>query len=158
MLAVVWFLPHYAVPVASALPLLSLLWLLRDQEVKFLVIQFVFCFVWLCAVVAFLEHYAAPLTATFFVLLVQALRYLRRWEHGGRVVGIGLSRVVVLFAIGMVPVQIAGGDMDSFLCRCGTGVEPGASAHRCSAGSHAGRTPCDRALFAGSRVRPGIRL
>jgi hypothetical protein len=104
---VVWFQPHYAVPVASTLPLLSLLWLRRDREVKFLVLQLVFCFAWLCTVVAFLEHYAAPLTATFIALLVQSIRYLRKWEHGGRPVGLGLARVVVFFTIGVVPLQIA---------------------------------------------------
>ncbi len=105
--AVVWVRPNYAVPVASTLPLLSLLWLLRDREVKFLVIQLAFCFAWLCTVAAFLEHYAAPLTATFIALLVQSIRYLRRWEHRGRPVGIGLARAVVFFTIGVVPVQIA---------------------------------------------------
>ena len=105
--AVVWLAPHYAIPVASVLPLFSLLWLLRDREVKFLVIQLVFCFAWLCTVVAFLEHYAAPLAATFFALLVQSIRYLRGWEHHGRPVGIGLARVVVFFTIAVVPLQIA---------------------------------------------------
>jgi hypothetical protein len=44
---------------------------------------------------------------TFFALLVQSIRYLRRWEHHGRPVGIGLARVVVLFTIAVVPIQIA---------------------------------------------------
>ena len=92
---------------ALMVPLVVLPWLLRDREVKFLVIQLVFCFAWLCTVVAFLEHYAAPLAATFFALLIQSIRYLRRWEQRGRPVGIGLARVVVLFTIAVVPLQIA---------------------------------------------------
>jgi hypothetical protein len=109
ILTVLWFLPHYALAVASTLPLLSLLWLLRDREVDFLVKQLVFFFAGLCTVVAFLEHYAAPVAATFFVLLMQALRHLRKWEHRGRPVGIGLSRVVALFVIGVLPFQIVEG-------------------------------------------------
>ena len=107
VLAVFRFFPHYTLAVASTLPLLSLLWLLRDREVNFLVIELVVCFAGMCTVVAFLEHYAAPVAATFFVLLMQSIRYLRKWEHHGRPVGIGLSRVVALFVIGMLPVQIA---------------------------------------------------
>jgi hypothetical protein len=77
--------------------------------VDFLVKQLVFFFAGLCTVVAFLEHYAAPVAATFFVLLMQALRHLRKWEHRGRPVGIGLSRVVALFVIGVLPFQIVEG-------------------------------------------------
>lgn len=104
---VIWLAPSYALAVASTLPLLGLLWLLRDDEVRFLVIELIVGFLGLLLVIAFLEHYAAPLTAVFFALLIQSIRYLRRWEHGGRAVGIGLSRVVILFVVGMFPVLVA---------------------------------------------------
>jgi hypothetical protein len=107
MVMVVWLAPNYALAVLSTLPLLGLLWLLRDGEVRFLVIELGFCFIGLLMVNPFLEHYAAPITGVFLVLLVQAIRYLRRWEHRGRPVGVGLSRVVVLFAVGMFPVLVA---------------------------------------------------
>jgi hypothetical protein len=41
------------------------------------------------------------------VLLMQSMRYLRGWQHRGRKVGVGLSRVVVLFVAGMFPVLVA---------------------------------------------------
>jgi hypothetical protein len=47
----------------------------------------------------------APLTATVFLLVVQALRYLRRWEFRGRPIGVGLSRVIVLFTVAMIPLH-----------------------------------------------------
>lgn len=99
--------PTYTIAVVSTLPLLGLLWLLRDDEVRFVVIELIVSLIGLLLVIAFLEHYAAPLLAAFFVLLVQAIRHLRNWQHRGRPVGVALSRVVVLFVIGMVPVLIA---------------------------------------------------
>ncbi len=107
LLMVAWKAPAYAVPVASTLPVSGLLWLLRDKEVRFLVIEWIVCFAGMLAVIAFLEHYAAPLLAVFFILVMQSLRYLRRWSHGGKPVGVALSRVVVLFVIGMFPVLVA---------------------------------------------------
>jgi hypothetical protein len=55
------------------------------------------------AVVWFEPHYAAPMTAALFGILVQAMRYLRRWQWRSRAVGIGLTRVVVIFALALVP-------------------------------------------------------
>lgn len=99
--------PSYTIAVVSTLPLLGLLWLLRDAEVQFVVIELIVSFLGLLLVVAFLEHYAAPLLAAFFVLLMQATRHLRNWEHRGRPVGVALSRVVVLFVVGTFPALIA---------------------------------------------------
>jgi len=104
---VVRMAPTYTIAVVSTLPLLGLLWLLRDGEVRFVVIELIVSLIGLLLVIAFLEHYAAPLLAAFFVLLMQSIRYLRNWQHRGRPVGAALSRVVVLFVIGMVPVLIA---------------------------------------------------
>src|SRR5579871_169169 len=104
---VIWQAPHYALPMASTLPMIGVLWLLRDDDVRFLVIELIVAFLGLLMVIAFIEHYAAPLTAVFFVLLMQSIRYLRGWQHRGRPVGIGLSRVVILFVVGTFPVLIA---------------------------------------------------
>ena len=38
-------------------------------------------------------------------IVVQAMRYLRRWQWRARDIGIGLTRVVVIFAIALVPVR-----------------------------------------------------
>jgi hypothetical protein len=100
------FLPAYARTVMSALPLLAIVWLWRDRNMRFVVAQFFLCFLGVLAVIAFLLHYAAPVVATFFVLLVEALRHLRGWEHRGQPVGIGLSRVVILFVVLAFPIQI----------------------------------------------------
>jgi hypothetical protein len=92
-------------------PLLGLPWILRDRRVRYLVVQFGLCFVGWYALIWFLPHYAAPATAVTFALLVQAIRHLRRWEWGGRPVGIGLTRVVVLFALIMAPLHQRGGTL-----------------------------------------------
>lgn len=104
---VVRLAPTYTIAVVSTLPLLGLLWLLRDDELRFVVIELIVSLIGLLLVIAFIEHYAAPLLAAFFVLLVQSIRHLRNWQHRGRQVGVALSRVVVLFVVGMVPVLIA---------------------------------------------------
>jgi hypothetical protein len=80
------------------LPLIVLLWFLRDRRIRFLILQWATCFIGFLSVVAFLSHYAAPLTATTFALVVQGLRHVRRCRFHERPLGIGISRVVVLCA------------------------------------------------------------
>jgi hypothetical protein len=75
-----------------------------DRRTRFLLLQFIFCLVGVMAVVWFNPHYAAPLLATFFCLLAQMFRHLRRWKFRGRPVGIGLTRAVVLLTALTIPV------------------------------------------------------
>jgi hypothetical protein len=42
----------------------------------------------------FLPHYAAPMTAALYVLLLQAMRYLRLWRWRGKRAGLGLVRAI----------------------------------------------------------------
>jgi hypothetical protein len=84
-------------------PLVALPWMLGDRRVRFLIAQTAFCFLAFLLVAWFQVHYAAPLAATVFALLAQAIRHLRRWKYRRRPVGIGLSRVVVLFSIILSP-------------------------------------------------------
>ena len=85
------------------LPLLAAPWILRDRRVRFLVIQFAFCFLAFLLVVWFSPHYAAPIAATTFALLVQGMRHLRRWSWRGRPIGVGLTRAIVLCAVVLAP-------------------------------------------------------
>jgi hypothetical protein len=87
------------------LPLLALPWVLRDRRVRFLVIQAAVGLFGLLLVAWYQPHYLAPLTATIFALLVQGLRHVRRWQFGGRPVGVAFSRMVVLFAAILAPVN-----------------------------------------------------
>jgi hypothetical protein len=80
-------------------PLLALPWVLQDKRMRFVLIQTLICFAGFLFVGWFQPHYAAALTASVFILLVQMMRHLRRWRFQGRPVGIGLSRVVVLFSL-----------------------------------------------------------
>ena len=93
---------------ALCLPLLALPWILRDRRVRLLIVLNVSC---LCASLLamwFEPHYFAPLTASLFALVVQGTRHLRLWRYRGRPVGIGLVRVMVLFALIAVLVHPAG--------------------------------------------------
>ncbi len=87
---------------ALCLPfVVTLPWLLRDRRMRFPLVQLTFSVLGsLMVAVVFLPHHEAPLAATVAVLLVQAMRHLRRWEIKGRPVGIFLTRlaVVVLLA------------------------------------------------------------
>ncbi len=86
-------------------PLLAVPWMLRDGRTRRLTIQFGFCFLGWFSLIWFLPHYASPATAIIFALLVQSMRHLRQWEFRGRPVGIGLTRVVVLFAVILSPLN-----------------------------------------------------
>jgi hypothetical protein len=94
------------------IPLLAVPWVLSDHRVRFLVIQAGFCFLGCFSVIWFLPHYAAPVTATAFTLLTQAIRHLRYWQHRGRPVGVGLTRMVVLFALVLAPFHQRDGTLD----------------------------------------------
>lgn len=87
-----------------AIPLVTLPWVLRDRRTRLPLVLFAWCGLGLLAVVYFQPHYAAPMAAAFFILLVQAMRHLRRWEVRGQPVGIFLTRLVVVLAIARVGV------------------------------------------------------
>ena len=85
-------------PVLSV-PFLTLPWLILDRRVRFLVLQFLWCGVWLLLVYWFEPHYAAPLTATFFAIVTQTIRHLRQWRLKRYRVGIFASRLIVVLVV-----------------------------------------------------------
>ena len=83
-----------------SLTLLALLRVLRDRRVRLLLIQAALVFSsFLLARAWFNLHYAGLLVATIFALVTQAMRHIRRWEAWGRPVGIGITRVMVVFVV-----------------------------------------------------------
>lgn len=80
-----------------------LLLLLQENKFRFLLLQLATCILGFTLVAWFQPHYAAPLICTLFAVMIQALRHLRHWKCKGRAVGIGLSRVIVLFAVVLSP-------------------------------------------------------
>lgn len=87
------------------LPLLALPWILRDRRIRVLVVVVAFSFLGFLLVPWTQAHYASPITAAILALVVQGIRHLRHLEHNGRLVGIGLSRVTVLFAALLAPIH-----------------------------------------------------
>jgi hypothetical protein len=89
--------------------LLALFPVLRDRRVRLLVVQTALVFLSFLLVRAwFHPHYAAPLVATIFALVTQAMRHIRRWEFAGRPVGIGVTRVMVVFTALLAPFNLDG--------------------------------------------------
>jgi hypothetical protein len=86
-----------------AIPFLSLPCLIRSPRLHPVLAQLIFRIFGLIIVTWFVPHYAAPALCSFVIILVQALRYLRRCKFSGRPVGIGWTRVIVAAAIFMVP-------------------------------------------------------
>jgi len=84
---------------ALILPFAALWPVFASSRTRFLILQILFCLTGALAVIWFLPHYLAPVMATLFIILVQALRYLRTWQSAGRSVGIGLTRAVVISAL-----------------------------------------------------------
>ena len=98
------FLNAYLWPQYVAL-LIAIPFILRDRKMRFPLVQALFCLLASLTGIWFWPHYLAPLTGTVLLLVVQALRHLRRWEFARLPAGIGLSRVIVLFSMAMIPVQ-----------------------------------------------------
>jgi hypothetical protein len=90
---------HYFLGVFLTVPLLAFPWVVKDRRTRLLLIQFVVSALGILAVTWFLPHYAAPLLVTFLAIWVECMRHMRQWKFLGRPVGIGLSRVVVVFAL-----------------------------------------------------------
>ena len=91
-----WYV--YAGPVLTV-PFFVFPWAIHRRHVRFLLFQFLTCMVGLLSVIWFQPHYAAPLAATWFVLLILAMRHLRRVRLRGRPVGVFWNRLVVILAI-----------------------------------------------------------
>jgi len=87
---------------ALSIPFLTLPWLVFDRRVRFLMIQAVWCGIWLLLVIWFEPHYAAPLTASVFAIVTQAVRHLRQWKLKSYRVGIFASRLIVVLLIARV--------------------------------------------------------
>jgi hypothetical protein len=87
--------------------LVELPWMLRDRRVRYpLVILACSLLGSLMVAVVSLAHHEAPMAATLFVLVVQAMRHLRRWEINGRPVGIFLTRLVVILVLARIALYI----------------------------------------------------
>jgi hypothetical protein len=86
-------------------PALLTLWrLLRDRRVRLLLIQAALVFGALLLPRAWFNlHYAGALVATIFALAAQAMRHVRQWRVWGRPVGIGITRVMVVFVLLYAP-------------------------------------------------------
>jgi hypothetical protein len=89
---------------ALSIPFLALPWLLGDRTIRILLLQVALSAIGLWVVVFYHAHYAAPLAATLYLLLMLGLRRMWGWKLGGRAIGVGLTRLVVLFSLLIGPV------------------------------------------------------
>jgi hypothetical protein len=84
---------------ALSIPFLALPWLLKESRNRLLLVQATLSAIGLWVIVYYHAHYAAPLMATVFVLMMQSMRVLGRLRLFGRPVGVGLTRLIVLFSL-----------------------------------------------------------
>ena len=89
---------------ALSIPFLALPWILKKPRNWLLVVQAALSAFGLWIIVYYHAHYAAPLMGTVFVLLLQCMFALRRLRVFGRPVGIGLTRLIVLFSLLIGPI------------------------------------------------------
>ena len=87
---------------ALTIPFLALAEVVRDPKARLPLWQVGLCAVGLASIVWFQPHYAAPMFAAVIVLMIAAMRHLRRFRCSGRPVGIYLSRLVVALALDWV--------------------------------------------------------
>ena len=69
---------------------LTLPWLIFDRRIRFLMLQFAWCGVWLLLVYWFEPHYAAPLTASIFIIVSQRSGICASGSSGA--IGLGFGR------------------------------------------------------------------
>lgn len=90
---------------ALTLPLVMLVRVARDRRMRLPLWEIFVCGLGLLSVIWFQPHYAAPMAAAVCVVVVQAVRHLRRAKVRGRPVGIFLSRLIVILALDWVAIQ-----------------------------------------------------
>jgi hypothetical protein len=84
---------------ALSIPFLALPWLPKDRRNRLLLAQVALSALGLWIIVYFNPHYAAPLMVTVVVLMMQGMRLARGWQFLGHAVGVGLTRLIVLFSL-----------------------------------------------------------
>jgi hypothetical protein len=89
---------------ALLVPFITIPLLFTNRRMTFFLFQFSLYCAGALVVIWSQPHYAAPLLGTFLILLTQMFRYLRRWLHLGRPVGIGLTRGLILFSAAAIPI------------------------------------------------------
>jgi hypothetical protein len=94
---------HFFLGGVLSIPFVALPWIARDQRMRLLLVQLFLSGAALLAVPYDNAHYVAPLLAAGLAIWVQAMRHLRQWKLFGRPVGIGFTRVIVLFTLVNVP-------------------------------------------------------
>jgi hypothetical protein len=82
-------------------------WMVRDRKFRVPLILLA-CSLGgsLLVAVVSLPHHEAPMAATFSVLIVQAMRHLRRWKIKGRPVGIFLTRLAVILVLARIGLYV----------------------------------------------------
>src|SRR6266481_5174946 len=105
-----WFGELLALP---ALP-----FLFRDRKMRLLIATFLLITVGVFAVIWSNAHYAAPLICIIFALAVQTIRHLRTMRIGHRLVGLALSRAIVLLLVLDTGINTFGGICDPLLWPC----------------------------------------
>lgn len=87
---------------ALTIPFIALTRVLRDRKARLPLWQVGLSLIGLASIVWFQPHYTAPVFAAVILLVVIAMRHLRRFVCSGRPVGIYLSRLVVVLAVDWV--------------------------------------------------------
>jgi hypothetical protein len=102
---VTWSLWFAVLGQLLTVPFLTARYVVRDHRMRVPLIVALACYFGLISVVWFQPHYAAPLIAAVFLLLIQAIRHLRRIVLNRWPVGIFLTRLLVVLTITWVLVQ-----------------------------------------------------
>jgi hypothetical protein len=89
---------------ALSIPFLALPWVLKERRNWILIFQAILSSFFLWIIVYYHAHYAAPLMATVFVLMMQGMKALRGLRAFGHDVGVGLTRLIVLFSVSIGPI------------------------------------------------------
>jgi hypothetical protein len=89
---------------ALSIPFLALPWILKKPRNWLLLLQVAVSGFGLWIIVYYHAHYAAPLMAALFVLLMQCMAVLWRLRLFGRPIGVGLTRMIVLFSVLLGPI------------------------------------------------------
>jgi len=91
---------------AMLAPLIMLPRVLRNRRVRFLVIAGAVFALGLSLDAWLFPHYLAPFTGALYVLLLQAMRYLRIWRPGGQPSGLFLTRAIPVICLALVAVRL----------------------------------------------------
>ena len=100
---------------ALLVPLIMIRRVFLDRRLRFLIVATLILAGGMLMQIYLIPHYLAPFTCVFYAIGLQAMRHLRLWKPGGKIVGAALVRLTIALCVVMVGLRLAAKPLHFYL-------------------------------------------